>query len=65
MTKQEKESWLCSIRYAAAEVAARFGEEALQQKLQQYGADAIEELPHCVFSEVFDELDFMAGNDFD
>ena len=64
MTKPERENWLCSIHCAAAEVAARFGEDTLQHKLHQYGADAIEELPYCVFSEVFDDLSYMAGNDF-
>ena len=49
----------------AAIVAARFGENTVRHILRKYGVDYIEELsPNC-FSEVFNELDFMASEDFD
>ena len=62
MTKSEKENWLCNIQNAAAEVAALLGDITVQHVLQIYGARSIEGLNPAYYSEVFDELDFMAAD---
>ena len=62
MMKFEKGKWLCNIHNAAAEVAALLGEETVRHVLQKYGARSIEGLSAVYYSEVFDELDFMAND---
>ena len=65
MTKFEVENWIYNIQNAADDVAARFGMETVRHILNNYGADSIEGLAPCYFSEAFDELDFMASDAFD
>lgn len=62
MTRFEKEHWLCNIQNAAAEVAALLGEDTVRHILRKYGADCIENVAPHYFSEVFDELDFIAND---
>lgn len=65
MTKFEVENWICNLQNAAAAVAAHLGEEAVKHVLNKYGADSIEGLAPCYYSEAFDELDFMASDAYD
>ena len=62
MMRFERENWLCNIQNAAAEVAALLGIETVKHVLQKYGARTIENLSPAYYSEVFDELDFMADD---
>ena len=62
MTGFEKQNWLYNIQNVAAEVAALIGEKAVQHTLQKYGARTVEDLASCFYSEVFDELDFIAND---
>lgn len=62
MTKYELENWICNLQNAAAAVAARFGTETVRHILNKYGADSIDGLAPCYYSEAFDELDFMASD---
>lgn len=62
MTRFERENWLCNIQNAAIEVATLLGEETVRHILRKYGARSIEDLSPCHYSEVFDELDFIAND---
>ena len=62
MTNFEKENWICNIENAAADVASVLGKETVRHVLQKYGAASIENLAPHYYSEVFDELDFMAND---
>ena len=57
-----KKDWIINLENAAAAVAALLGKETVQHILQKYDAKSIDDLSPCYFSEVFDELDFMAND---
>ena len=57
-----KKDWIINLENAAADVAALLGKETVQHILQKYDAKSIEDLSPCYYSEVFDELDFMAND---
>ena len=65
MTRIEKENWLCNIQNTAQRVATIYGAETVIHILQKYDASSIEGLSPVYYTEVFDELDFMANDDFD
>ncbi len=65
MTRIEKENWLCNIQNAAKKVAAIYGAETVIHILKKYDAHSIEGLSPVYYTEVFDELDFMASDGFD
>ncbi len=56
-----KRDWIINLENAAADVATLLGRETVQHILQKYGARTIEDLNPAYYSEVFDELDFMAN----
>lgn len=62
MTRHEQENWICNLQSVANEVSTRWGTETVKHILSKYGADSIEDLAPCYFSEAFDELDFMASD---
>ena len=62
MTKFELENWICNLQNAAADVVALFGEKTVQDVLNKYSADSIEDFAPCYNSKTFDELDFWAGD---
>ena len=57
-----KKDWIINLENAAADVAALLGKETVQHILQKYDAKSIDDLSPCYYSEVFDELDFMAND---
>lgn len=57
-----KKDWIINLENAAAAVAALLGKETVQHILQKYDAKSIDDLSPCYYSEVFDELDFMAND---
>ena len=57
-----KKDWIINLENAATEVATLCGKETVQHVLQKYNARSIEDLSPCYYSEVFDELDFMAND---
>ena len=57
-----KKDWIINLENAAAEVSTLLGKETVQHVLQKYDAKSIDDLSPCYFSEVFDELDFMAND---
>ncbi len=57
-----KKDWIINLENAAAEVSTLLGKETVQHVLQKYGARSFEDLNPCYYSEVFDELDFMAND---
>lgn len=54
------EDWIINIENAAATAISFFGKEAVQHVFKKYGAYSAEDLTPTHYSEVFDELDFMA-----
>ena len=62
MKMMNKQDWIINLENASAEVAVLFGKETLQLILQKYEAGTIEDLSPAYYSEVFDELDFMAND---
>ena len=65
MTRCEQENWICNLQSVANEVSTRWGTETVQHILGKYGANCIENLASCYYSEAFDELDFMASDAYD
>lgn len=61
MSNFSKDDWILNIQNAADEVAAHLGSEAVQHILRLYGASSIEDLSPSCYSEVFDQLDYMAN----
>lgn len=59
MTKLD---WITNIENAAAEVEKKLGRSAVDFVLQKYGASSIEDLNESHYSEVWDDLDFMAND---
>lgn len=57
-----KKDWIINLENAATEVTTLLGKETVRHILQKYGARSIEDLSPCHYSEVFDELDFMAND---
>lgn len=57
-----KNDWISNLENTAAEVATLCGKETMQHVLQKYDARSIDDLSPCHYSEVFDELDFMAND---
>ncbi len=62
MKIMNKKEWILNLENAAAEVATLWGQETVQHILQKYDAKSIDDLSPCYYSEVFDELDFMAND---
>lgn len=62
MSIKDKESWIINIQYAADEVASQLGYETVKHILRKYGASSIEDLSPSYYTEVFDELDFIAND---
>ena len=57
-----KKDWIINLENTAADVASLLGKETVQHILQKYDAKSIEDLSPCHYSEVFDELDFIAND---
>ncbi len=57
-----KKDWIINLENAAADVAALLGKETVQHILQKYDANSIDDLSPCYYSEVYDDLDFMAND---
>ena len=57
-----KKDWIINLENVAADVATLLGKETVQHVLQKYGAKSIDDLSPCYYSEVFDELDFIAND---
>lgn len=62
MKMMSKNDWIINLENAAAEVATLCGKKTVQHVLQKYDARSIDDLSPCHYSEVFDELDFMAND---
>ena len=62
MKMMSKKDWIINLENAAAEVSTLLGKETVLHVLQKYDARSIEDLNPCHYSEVFDELDFMAND---
>ena len=54
------EDWIINIENAATTAISFFGKEAVQHVFNKNGAYSAEDLSPTQYSEVFDELDFMA-----
>ena len=57
-----KFDWITNIENAAAEVEKKLGRSTVEFVLQKHGASSIEDLSESHYSEVWDELDFMAND---
>ena len=53
--------WIINIENAAAEVEKKLGCSAVEFVLHKNGASSIEDLSESHYSDVWDELDFMAN----
>lgn len=62
MTKHDKQNWIDNIQNAADEVASQLGNDTVKHILRKYGASSIEYLSPCYYTEVFNELDFIAND---
>lgn len=62
MTKRDKQIWIDNIQNTANEVAFQLGYETVKHILRKYGASSIEDLSPYYYTEVFDELDFIAND---
>lgn len=62
MTKHDKQNWIDNIQNAADEVASQLGKDTVMHTLRKYGASSIENLSPCYYTEVFNELDFIAND---
>lgn len=62
MSTRDKEFWIINIQNAAKEVASQLGHETVKHILKKYGANSIEDLSPSHYTEVFDELDFIAND---
>ena len=62
MSINDKESWIINIQNTADEVASQLGYENVKHVLRKYGANSIEDLSPSHYTEVFDELDFIAND---
>lgn len=62
MTKYDKQNWIDSIQNAADEVASQLGNDTVEHILRKYGASSIKSLSPYYYTEVFDELDFIAND---
>lgn len=62
MTDLSTESWMANIAIAAFEVAAGhpFGDEIVEHVLSEHSAATIEDIAPSDYSEVFNELDYIA-----
>lgn len=58
----DKESWIINIQNTADEVASQLGYETVKHVFRKYGANSIEDLSPSHYTEVFDELDFIAND---
>ena len=58
----DKESWIINIQNTADEVVSQLGYETVKHILRKYGAKSIEDLSPSHYTEVFDELDFIAND---
>lgn len=61
MTKKEK-NWIIDIQNTAEEIAFLYVRKIANHMFKKYGATSIRNLAPCYFSEIFDELDFIASN---
>lgn len=62
MKMMSKQDWIINLENVAAEVATLWGKETVRHILQKYSVRSLEDLNPCHYSEVFDELDFMAND---
>ena len=59
MTKLD---WITNIENAATKVEKKSGRSTVEFVLQKFGASSIEDLSESRYSEVWDELDFVAND---
>ena len=62
MSINDNESWIINIQNVANEVASQIGFETVKHILRKYGANSIEDLSPSYYTEVFEELDFIAND---
>ena len=62
MEMMSKQDWIINLENTAADVAALLGRETVKHILQKYGSGTIADLSLAYYSEVFDELDFIASD---
>lgn len=62
MSTSDNENWIINIQNTADEVASQLGFETVKHILTKYGASSIEDLSPSYYTEVFDELDFIAND---
>lgn len=62
MSIRDNDNWIINIQNTADEVASQLGCETVKHILGKYGASSIEDLSPSYYTEVFNELDFIAND---
>ncbi len=52
--------WIINIKNAAATVVSLVGREVVEHVFRKYGASSVDDLNPVFYSEIFNELDFLA-----
>lgn len=60
--KLSKRDWIINIENAASAAEKNIGKKAVAAVFKKYGAHDAYDLSPVYYSEVFDELDFMAND---